>query len=145
MDDDLMVAGTPTGLVKAASTVLALAGVFIALTGVQVLGARFFEAWVNAVPPLFLVMGIALVPAALSLFRGSMFAAVAAVAIAGLAFLMTSAWFIFTFGSILSLMNVMAVPMAGLGALLGLLALPHVRKMAQAKQRLAEQGMSLGL
>ncbi len=145
MDDDLMTAGTPTGLVKAASIVLALAGVFVALTGAQVLGTRFYVEWANAVPPALLALGLCLIPAALSTFRGSMLAAILAVTFGGLAFLLCSGWFIYTFGTVFSLMNVLAVPMAGLGALLGLLAFPHVRKMAQAKQRLADQGMSLGL
>lgn len=144
-DDDLATAAAPRLEVKGAAACFALAGLFTTLTGVQILGVEWVAAWMNAARYVFLGLGVALFVIGLRIYRGDARANVFGLVVAPLASLFAMVWFVVTFGAILSLMNVVAVGMTGLAALLGLLALRHTRRMADAKARLADEGMSLGL
>lgn len=144
-DDDLATAAAPSLEVKGAAATFALAGLFTTLTGVQILGVEWMASWMNAGRFVFLGMGVALFVLGLRIFRGDALANLVGVGVAAVAALVGAGWFIATFGSILSLMNVLATGLCGLATLLALLALRHTRRMADAKARLADEGMSLGL
>ena len=143
-EDDLIVAAATPTEVKAAAAFVALAGLFVALTGLQVVSVRWVEAWRNVIPMFFLAVGVALVPIGAALYRGRFGAAIAGLALCTLCVLATCTWFVATWGSVFSLMNIAAVPLSVLGALLSGLSLPGTRKMAQARARLADEGMDVG-
>lgn len=144
-EEDLSLAGTPTGRVKAASGFTIVGGLFLCLTGVQLIGVVFRDAWMNGATHLFVGLGALLIGLGIRTFRGRVPEAVAALVLASLGCLAAALWFLVTFGAVLSLMNVISVPLLGLGALLQFFALADVRRMSAARQRLADDGLSLGL
>ena len=144
-EDDLEVAGTPSGNVKAAVVCTIMGGLFLLLTGVQLLGMVFRADWMNIPKYAFLGVGALLVGLSVRMFRGRVMAAVGASVLTPVACLAAALWFIVTFGSVMSLMNVLAVVMLGVATLLQWLALSDVRRMSAARQRLADDGLSLGL
>lgn len=144
-DEDLAMAAAPNLEVKGAAGSCALSGLLLVLTGVQILGVRWIDAWMNYWRFVFIALGVVLFVLAMRVYRGDHKANLAALVFAGLASVVGAGWFFVTFGSVLSLMNVAAVAMTGLATLLCLFSLGHTRKMSAARQRLADEGMSLGL
>lgn len=144
-EEDLSLAGAPTGRVKAASGFTIAGGLFLALTGLQLIGVTFRDDWMNGAMYLFIGLGALLMGLGPRTFRGRLPAAFAAMALAGLGCLAAGLWFLVTFGSLLSLMNIISVPLLGVAALLQFFALADVRRMSAARQRLADDGLSLGL
>lgn len=144
-NDDFITAGTPHLIVTLGSVAGALAGLFVALTGAQLLGARFIAAWMNLGCFFFIGVGVAMIPAAFQTYRGVFPAAVGMIILSTIGFLVMAGWCVLTCGSVFSLMNLLAIPVSALATLLVGLGLPKVKLMSDAKRRLAEQGFSLGL
>jgi hypothetical protein len=136
-EDDLVTAAAPNLEVKGAAGSGALSGLLLVLTGVQILDVRWVDAWMNYGRFVFLVLGALLFVLAMRVYRGDHKANLAALVVAGLSSVVGVGWFF--------VMNVAAVAMTGLATLLFFLALGHTRKMTAARQRLADEGMSLGL
>lgn len=143
-DDVLMEAATTPTEVKAAAAFVALGGLFVALTGLQVISVHWRDDWRNLAPYLFLGIGGLMVPTGAVLYRGNPNAAILGLLLCTFAMFGTCGWFITTWGSVFSLMNVAAVPMAVIGAVLCGLSVPATRKMANARERLADEGLDLG-
>ena len=143
-EDDLVVAAATPSTVKAAAAFVALAGLFVALTGLQAISFRWSQPWRNAMPLVFLALGVAMIPLGAMLYRGRAFAAIGGLACAGICALGTCTWFVVTWGSVFSLMNIAAVPLCVLGALFSGLSIPATRRMAEARARLADQGLDVG-
>lgn len=144
-EDDLEIAGSATAKVKAAVVCTIMGALFLLLTGVQLIGTVFRADWMNIPKYVFLGSGVLLIGLSVRTFRGRLTDAIGASALSPLACLAAALWFIVTFGSILSLMNVFAVVMLGVATLLQFLAFSDVRRMSAARQRLADDGLSLGL
>ena len=144
-EDDLQLAGTPSGKVKAAVVCTIIGGLFLLLTGVQLIGTVFRADWMNIPKYAFVGVGVVLIGLGVRTFRGRVMAAVGATVLTPIATLAGALWFIVTFGSIISLMNVFAVMMLGVATMLQWFALSDVRRMSAARQRLADDGLSLGL
>ncbi len=144
-DDDLALAAAPNLEVKGAAGSCALSGLLLVLTGVQILGVRWIDEWMNYGRFVFIALGVVLFVLALRIYRGDHRANLVALGVAGLAAAVGAGWFFVTFGSVLSLMNVAAVGMTGLATLLCLFSLGRTKKMDAARRRLADEGMSLGL
>jgi hypothetical protein len=143
-DEDLVMAAAPTTEVKAAAAFTALTGLFVALTGVQVVSVHWRDEWMNAMPYVFLSGGPLLLLLAHRTYRGGAKANVGAFALTTFFALGTCGWFLFTWGSVLSIMNMAAIAFSILGSLFCALAMRHTRRMAEARERLADEGMSLG-
>jgi len=143
-DDDLVAAAATPMEVRAGAAFMALGGLFVALTGLQVISVTWHEGWRNLVPYVFLAVGGLMVPTGATLYRGSHRSAILGLALCTVATLGTCGWFVTTWGSVFSLMNVAAVPMAVIGAVLCGLSLPATKKMAEARERLADEGLNLG-
>jgi len=143
-DDDLVAAASAPMEVKAGAAFVALGGLFVALTGLQVISVTWHDEWRNLVPYFFLGVGGLMVPTGATLYRGNPRAALLGLVLCTLSTLGTCGWFVTTWGSVFSLMNVAAVPMAVVGAVLCGLSVPATRKMAEARERLADEGLNLG-
>jgi len=143
-DDDLMAAASTPTEVKAAAAFVALGGLFVALTGLQVISVTWHDEWRNLAPYLFLGMGALMVPTGAILYRGNPKAALLGLLLCTFSMFGTCGWFITTWGSVFSLMNIAAVPMVVIGAVLCGLSIPATRKMAAARERLADEGLNLG-
>ena len=144
-EDDLEIAGRPSGKVRAAVVCTIMGGLFLLLTGVQLIGTVFLADWMNIPKYAFLGIGVVLIGLGVRTFRGRLPAAIGAMALSAIGSLAGALWFLVTFGSVLSLMNVIAVVMLGVATLLHVFAWPDVRRMSAARQRLADDGLSLGL
>ena len=144
-DDDLTIAATPNVEVKGAAACFAIGGLFLVLTGVQILGLRWYASWMNLGKWAFFALGALTFVLGLRIFRGDARANAIGVGVAGIDALFGAGWFVLTFGAILSLMNVLAVVVCALAAVLAIFSLKHTRRMSEARARLADEGMSLGL
>jgi len=143
-DDDLIAAASAPTEVKAAAAFVTLGGLFVALTGLQVISVNWHDEWRNLAPYLFLGIGGLMVPTGAILYRGNPKAALLGLILCTFAMFGTCGWFMGTWGSVFSLMNIAAVPMAVIGAVLCGLSVPATRKMAAARERLADEGLNLG-
>lgn len=139
-------AAEPSALVKIAAAAQAMAGGFIALCGLQLVGIRSYNyPIVGALPYVLMIGGVGLLALSTRVYRARMWAAVSACGLAPLLALVLVAWAIFSYGQILSCMLFCTLPLSFLASVIGLAALGSVRAAANARRRLAEQGMNLGL
>ncbi|MEM1418109.1 MAG: hypothetical protein AAGH15_24650 [Myxococcota bacterium] len=135
----------PSTMVKASAALHAFAGLFVALTGLQLVGTRFVEPMVNAAPMVLLLLGITLVVLGAQVYRAKGWTAVGGVVLGGVGALTAFLWLGFSFvGGIFSLMALLAVPVAGLAFLAALLARKDIVRVATYRQRLSDQGLDLG-
>ena len=136
----------PSSVVKAASAVNAIAGLFIGLTGLQMLGARFGAEWLKAVPWLLLVLGVGQLALGAMIFRARLWAGLGACVVAPLNTLLIVGWvgFMASQGAF-TCIGVVAAPACVLASIGAFAALAGVRATSAARQRLADQGLSLGL
>lgn len=145
LNEDLGAVEPPT-LVKVAAAIGGIAAVFVGLTGVQMLGARWTEPWLDYVPYPLMLLGVLGLTMAAYQYRARAWAGIGAAVACGLNALAAAAWGIFglTHG-IISCMAILAVPATMLAALLAVLSIKGVRDTAAARRRLEEQGLGLGL
>lgn len=144
MDADIASAEPPI-LVKLAAAVQALAGLFVALSGFQVLDVTWRAEWANFVPPFLVVMGLSSIGLGAMQYRARTWAAFASAIVAGLVALAMLGWLFYTFTSVVSCIQYLAVPLSGLSAILALVAIGPIRRTAEARQRLSDRGLNLGL
>lgn len=144
-EDDLIAAAAPTALVKIAAVAMGLSGVLVALSGLQVAGGFFAYVWLEALAYALLGLGVAQVVLAALVYRARAWAAYLGAANGVLMALAITGWFIATLGSFFSCLVVIAIPVSGLAALLAVAAVFPVRRAAEARQRLADEGLNLGL
>lgn len=144
MDADIQAAEPPI-LVKLAAAVHALTGLFVGLTGLQLLGARFVATWANFVPPFLLAIGLAAIVFAAMQYRARGWAAIASGVLSVITAITMLGWLFYTLTSVLSCIMWLAIPLSGLSAILNLVAIGPIRRTAQARQRLSDRGMNLGL
>ncbi|MCB9594174.1 MAG: hypothetical protein H6719_15690 [Sandaracinaceae bacterium] len=144
MDADIQAAEPPI-LVKAAAVAQALTGLFVTLTGVQVLGVTWRAEWANYVPPALCVMGALAIFFAAMQYRARAWAGIASAINGGLLGLLMVGWLFYTFTTVLSCMMYLAIPLSGLSAILNLVSIGAILRTAQARQRLSDRGLDLGL
>ncbi len=141
---DIKAAEAPTP-VKLAASVQGLSGVLAGLTGLQLVGARWAAEWVGAVPYALMGLGLASLAMAVSQYRARAWAGPGSVLLSGVVALTVIGWVLYTLTSVMSCMAYMSVPLSMLSAVLSLVALRGVRETAAARQRLSDEGLSLGL
>ena len=135
----------PSALVKMAAAVQALAGLFVGLTGLQLVGTRWVAGWPDYAPYVLLALGASHVFLGATVFRARNWAAVTSAGLGVVTALVMIGWLFYVFTTIMSCILYVAVPFAVLNAILSFVALSGVRTTAEARRRLAEQGMNLGL
>lgn len=139
-------AAEPPGVVKIAAAVQALAGLFVGLCGLQVVtGVVWAHAWMGAIPYVLLLIGGGAIFMAANQYRARAWAGVGSAVYDAVLALVATGWGMFSFTGMFSCMTVVAVPLALLSGLLSLLAMKGVKDTADARRRLADQGMGLGL
>lgn len=138
-------AAQPSVLVKIVSVALGIAGLLAALSGLQVIGVRWRDPMMGALSMTILIAGALQVVMAFQYFRARPWAAFTGAALAAVLALLMAAWLFLTFPGMLSCMVVVAVPATAIAAILSLVGIGSVRATARARQRLADDGMSLGL
>jgi hypothetical protein len=138
----------PIALVKVASALQGVTGVFIALTGVQMWGVYGYGdlAWIEYVPYFLMVIGTLQLAVATMVYRARAWAALAGAILGLFAALVMGAWDVLcVVESMFSCIGLLAFPLAGLSAILAFLAIGPVRATAAARARLSAAGMGLGL
>jgi hypothetical protein len=138
-------AAEPNVLVKLAAAAQALTGLFVGLCGLQMVGLRFGEPMLRALPYVLMVGGVLQIVLASRVYRARVWAAFSAATLGGLLALVLVSWFFYSFGALFSCMVMLAVPLSLLSAVFSAVALGPVRKAAAARERLDSQGISLGL
>lgn len=136
----------PTLVVKLAAAVQALTGVFVGLSGLQLVGIVFYRHPIlNALPWTLMISGVALIVIAARVFRARAWAAIAGVVIAPALALLLGFWAIYSFGDVFSCVLMLAIPLTLIATGLGALAIGPVRRATEARERLDAQGFNLGL
>lgn len=140
-----------SSLVKASSATHGIAGVTVALTGIQfVTSGSFYEWSLNLVPWALVLLGVVQAGVALLVLRNHHPAAIAGVLVGGASFLGSLAWialiaWLATQGAyILSIVALASAPAAGAAALLAPFTLSHTKRGWEAKKRLQAAGIELG-
>lgn len=144
MDADIQAAEPPI-VVKLAAAVHGMAGLFVGLVGLQLLGVTFRAGWANFVPPFLCVLGLTGIFLAAMQYRARGWAGIGSAILGVVAAVTMLGWLFYTLTSVLSCIVYVAVPLSGLAAILNLIAVGPILKTAQARQRLSDRGMNLGL
>lgn len=137
----------PTSTVKMCAALHGIAGTVTALAGLQfVTSGSFIEAYLNALPWSLVALGAIQVGLALLVLRNHHPAAIAASLNAALLALLALGWLVLSITSgMLSFMALGAVPAAGSAAILSPFTLGQTKRGWDAKKRLSESGIELGL
>lgn len=136
----------PVALVKLAAAAQALSGLFVALCGLQLVGGRWTIPMLGLVPYLMMTCGVLQIVVGAQYYRARTWAAYTGAGLGVFVGLVMGAWAPFSFVSgVFSCMVLIAAPVAILSAVLAIAGIGGVRTTAGARQRLSDQGMSLGL
>jgi hypothetical protein len=144
-EDDILSA-TPPALVRVAGGLVLFAGAMAVLTGGQVFLVAVMRGPLAAVP--YLLVGAGALDAffGLMVFRARDWAAIGAVAVSGILMLLAFGWLVVSFGGGLFQMYAMISPFAAAAALaMSIASLGPCRRATAARERLAAQGMNLGI
>lgn len=145
VDADLEAAKEPT-LAHIAGGTQAFAGALTALTALQQIGTVSWRSFLFVMPYVELLLGVAVLALAFRTYRarrrGSLAAAIASISLAPI----VGAWTVFaTISGFVTCIAFLA-PVVGLfGGALGFAALSSIRRCSDARERLAEQGLSFGV
>lgn len=144
-DDDIQAAQAP-GIVKMGGGAALGAGALALLICVQ--AATGFSLSTSATIGLAVVgvSGLASAVAGLALMRVRRGAAVAAIVCSAVLLLVTSAWLLFSVsGGLVSLFALSAPPISIAAVVLSAMSLAPATRVAEARARLAESGMDMGM
>lgn len=144
--DDVALAALPVQVKSAAGAAL-LAGLFGVVDVLQLFGIiRRIEGVFGAFPALMGIESLAALAAAFFLYRARPWAPWVGMASGGLLWLTSSAWFLFAAANGLVTLFGLLVPFFGLAVLvLAIVSRKHCQVTAQARERLAAQGLELGV
>lgn len=143
--DDEMSAAQPSLIVKLAALAYAIAGVLVALCGVQLLTMLLDGYEIpTPLPYLLIAGGVGLLYLGARVFRARTWAAFAALGLAPVLLLILVGWLAYSVTAIFSCIVLVCPPMLALSALLGGVSLGGVRRAAAARARLDAAGLSLG-
>ena len=145
-DDDIAAAGAPL-LVRIAGGLIASAGIFALLTGMQVfmLGVRIRGAMEYA-PWGLILIGAATATSGVLVFRMRGWGAVAGTGLSCVLFIATALWLVWSFGHHLYSLFAFAAPFAAVVAVvLAALSIGPCQRASEARARLAAQGLDLGI
>lgn len=135
----------PSMTVKLSTLAQGLTGVLVALCGLQVVHLEFRIAAIDLVPVFMMSAGMLHLVLAVQVYRARPWAALASAVLGPTLAVLMLSWTVFSLSAaIFSCLLPMATALAVVSALLTLLAVGPVKKTAAARQRMAEQGMSLG-
>ena len=146
-EDDAKVAiGSP--VIKGAAALVALAGLFTAMTGLQIAMATDYygSPLVHAIPFVQLAFGVGSILLAASVYRARTWSSVAAAGASLFAVLAMAAYLVVSLSwGVFSCVAVIAVGLWLLAAALSLVAVPAARKATAARERMRARGEDLGL
>jgi len=145
--DSDVAATAPTTMVKVAASLQALCGLFWALAGLQsVVSLTFRSPFVGAMPWLMIVGGIAMIALGAKIYRAHGTAAIAGAMLGAVCALAMASWFIGTMMiGVFSCISLLVMPLALGACITAVLAIGPSRQASAARQRLADQGLDLGL
>jgi hypothetical protein len=144
--EDDIAAATPPLLARVAGGADALAGLLVALTGVQTLTLVNLRAPYTLAPWVLVALGLPTVVLGTFVFRARAIAAIAAIGAGVVLVLASSAWLILSFTHGLFSLFAMASPFVAAAAMvLTILALGPCQRASSARERLSAQGMNLGI
>jgi hypothetical protein len=143
--DDDMSAAQPNLLVKLSAALYGLAGVLVALSGVQLLTMLLDGYSIPAPLPYGLLGGgVGLLYVGTRVFRARTWAAFTALVLAPALLLVLGGWLAYSVTAIFSCIVLVSLPMLVLSGILGAVTLGGVRRAAAARARLDAAGLSLG-
>ncbi len=142
-EDALIVNGT--SLNRGASAITAIGGLLTALLGAQLLELNFRVAAMNAIPYVWIIVGVTLILLATRLYRARRIATLASAAVAGVSVVLLLAWAIYGFSrGIISCLAFLAPATLMLATLFCAFAIKPAIKAEAARKRLSDEGIELG-
>jgi hypothetical protein len=144
-EDDILAAAPPF-LSRVAGGIVALAGVVVALTGLQTLLIVTVRGFFAVAPYVLLLLGAGEVVLGAVVFRARVWGALVAAGTSLVLVILSAVWLFFSFGhGLLSLFALTAPFGSGAAAVLAFLAIEPSQRASAARARLREQGMNLGI
>lgn len=145
-EDDDYAAAAPGLLVRACTGVLMVAGLFTALTGLQLMLSRLIDVEVQVMKWALLLLGIGTIAVGWQASRARMWAAAGGLGLAIALTLVNLGWAIFGLvHGLISLMSIVSVPTAIAAAVAMVFTLGPVRRASRARARLRAQGLDVGI
>jgi hypothetical protein len=145
LEDDIMAASPPV-FARVAGGLVALAGVIVALTGLQTLLLVTVRGLLAPAPYVLLLVGAGEAFFGATVFRARVWGALAAVGASLVLVVLSAVWLVFSFRhGLLSLFALTAPFGSAAAAVLAFLAVAPCQHASAARARLREQGMSLGI
>jgi len=144
VDADIQAAEPPI-LVKFASVAQGLAGLFVGLTGLQMVDFRWRVEWASYVPYCLLFLGAAGLGMSAMLYRSRRWAGIASPILGAVTALTMVGWLFHVLTNVFSCIMWVAVPLSCLSTILSAVSVGPVLRTAAARRRLSDRGMNLGL
>jgi hypothetical protein len=139
-------AATPPLIARIAGGLVALAGLVLALTGVQTLAMVTIRGSLSMVPYVLALLGVIEIAAGTLVFRARAWGAIAAIGMSFVAVLTSGFWLLVSMGHGLLSLYAMASPFVSLvGGIMAIVAMGPCERASAARRRLREQGMDLGI
>ncbi len=144
VDTDIQLVEPPI-LVKLASIAQAMTGVFVGLTGLQLVGTHWRAAWANYASYGLLFLGAATIGMAAMQYRARGWSAIGSMVLGVVTALSMLGWFFYVLTDVLSCVMWLAVPLSCFSVILSAVSVGPILSTAAARRRLADRGMDLGL
>ena len=139
-------AATPPVIARIAGGLVALAGIVVALTGLQTLAMVTIRGPLAMVPYVLALLGVTEIAAGTLVFRARSWGAIAAIATSVVNVLVTGLWLLVSMGHGLLSLYAMASPFVSMvGCIMAIVAMGPCERASAARRRLREQGMDLGI
>jgi hypothetical protein len=146
-EEDDIAAAAPPLIAKIAGGVVVLAGAVVALTAAQtwMITRRLYPPY-DLFPWTQILLGVPAIVIGTMVFRARAWAAMAAIALGFLLFLVSAFWMVVSFAHGLFSLFALGAPFVALGSfVLVIIALGPCMRATRARERMAKAGMSLGL
>jgi len=139
-------AATPPVIARIAGGLVALAGMVVALTGVQTLAMVTIRGPLALVPYVLALLGAIEIAAGTLVFRARGWGAIGAVGTSFVNVLASGFWLLVSMGHGLLSLYALASPCVSLvGGIMAVVAMGPCERASAARRRLREQGMDLGI
>lgn len=145
IDADIKAAEPPT-IVKMAASIQGVTGFLVGLTGLQLVGTRWVSDWYALLPYLICLLGAGSLFFAAMQYRARAWAGIGSVVWGALSTLAVLGFLgLLMVNGVMSCLAFVAVPLSFISLVLDVVALKGIRDTALARQRLSDEGLSLGL
>jgi hypothetical protein len=139
-------AATPPVIARIAGGLVALAGIVVALTGVQTLAMVTIRGPLATVPYVLALLGVIEIAAGTLVFRARAWGAIAAIGTSVVNVLASGFWLLVSMGHGLLSLYALASPCVSIVAgVMAIVAMGPCERASAARRRLRAQGMDLGI